>query len=140
MSLQYVWLLFFFSGQCHIEVAHQAVTIMVFAWISDKYQQRAAIIAIQTVVTIVGLLLTGFATSPGWRYAGESLMKSVLAPLLMRFFRHFSRQRRVWRLHSGYHRICKVPNKPARELDFDSQVHSRQTTSSPKPRGLRPQR
>ena len=47
---------------------------MVFAWISDKYQQRAATIAIQTVVTIVGLLLTGFATRPGWRYAGESLM------------------------------------------------------------------
>jgi len=54
-------------------VAFQAVTILLFAWVSDKYQQRAAIIAIQTVVTIVGLVLTGYATSPGWRYAGKPL-------------------------------------------------------------------
>jgi hypothetical protein len=46
---------------------------MLFAWVSDKYHQRAATIGIQTMVTIVGLVLTGFATSPGWRYAGTLL-------------------------------------------------------------------
>lgn len=49
---------------------NQAISIMIFAWISDRYQQRASLIAIQTVGTLVGLLITGFASSPGWRYAG----------------------------------------------------------------------
>jgi len=60
-----------FFGQNDIEAAYQAVTILLFSWVSDRYQQRAAIIAIQTVVTIVGLVLTGYATSPAWRYAGK---------------------------------------------------------------------
>jgi hypothetical protein len=46
---------------------------MFFAWVSDKYRQRAATIAIQTLVTIVGLTVTGYAASPSWRYAGELL-------------------------------------------------------------------
>jgi MFS family permease len=48
----------------------QAISIMVFAWISDRYQQRASVIAVQAIGTIVGLIITGFAPSPGWRYAG----------------------------------------------------------------------
>ncbi|KAF9553035.1 MFS general substrate transporter [Agrocybe pediades] len=47
-----------------------AVSIMFFAWLSDKYRQRAAVIAIQAVMTLVGLVLTGFVSIPGWRYAG----------------------------------------------------------------------
>ncbi|PPQ87485.1 hypothetical protein CVT25_008221 [Psilocybe cyanescens] len=38
-----------------------AISILFFAWISDKYRQRAAIIAFQAIVTIVGLVLTGYA-------------------------------------------------------------------------------
>ncbi len=48
----------------------QAISIMVFAWISDRYQQRASVIAVQAIGTLVGLIITGFAPSPGWRYAG----------------------------------------------------------------------
>ena len=44
---------------------------MFFAWISDKYRQRAAVIAVQAIITIVGLVLTGFARPAGWRYAGK---------------------------------------------------------------------
>ncbi|KAF9529667.1 major facilitator superfamily domain-containing protein [Crepidotus variabilis] len=47
-----------------------ALSIMAFAWISDKYRLRAASIAIQTVITIVGLCLTGFASNQNWRYVG----------------------------------------------------------------------
>ncbi|KAF8911501.1 major facilitator superfamily domain-containing protein [Gymnopilus junonius] len=52
------------------------VSIMFFSWISDKYRQRAAIIAVQTVMTMIGLFLTGFAPRPGWRYAGIFLSNS----------------------------------------------------------------
>lgn len=44
---------------------------MFFAWISDKYRQRAAVIAVQALMTLVGLLMTGFLRSPGGRYAGK---------------------------------------------------------------------
>ncbi|KDR75670.1 hypothetical protein GALMADRAFT_140293 [Galerina marginata CBS 339.88] len=47
-----------------------AISIMFFAWLSDKYHQRAAIMAIQTVITLIGLILTGFVPHAGWRYAG----------------------------------------------------------------------
>ncbi len=49
----------------------QAFSIMFFAWISDKYRQRAALIAVQALMTLVGLLMTGFLHSPGGRYAGR---------------------------------------------------------------------
>lgn len=47
-----------------------AVCIMFFAWLSDKYCQRALVIGIQTCITILGMSLTGFAAQPGWRYTG----------------------------------------------------------------------
>ncbi|KAF8161311.1 major facilitator superfamily domain-containing protein [Crassisporium funariophilum] len=47
-----------------------AVSVMFFAWISDKYRQRAAVIAVQAGITLLGLFLTGYAPQPGWRYAG----------------------------------------------------------------------
>lgn len=50
----------------------QAVCIMFFAWLSDKYCQRALVIGIQTGITILGMCLTGFAAQPGWRYLGTS--------------------------------------------------------------------
>ncbi|KNZ74905.1 hypothetical protein J132_05904 [Termitomyces sp. J132] len=46
------------------------VSILFFAWISDKLRLRALFLAIQTIMTLVGLVLTGFSTSPAWRYVG----------------------------------------------------------------------
>lgn len=43
---------------------------MVFAWLSDKFEKRAFFIAIQAIITIVGLLMTGYLTLGAWRYAG----------------------------------------------------------------------
>ena len=43
---------------------------MFFSWVSDKYRQRALVIAAQACITLVGLLLTGFAPQAAWRYAG----------------------------------------------------------------------
>ncbi|KAF8963681.1 major facilitator superfamily domain-containing protein [Flammula alnicola] len=47
-----------------------AISILIFAWISDKYRQRAAVIAIQATLTIVGLFMTGYSRNSGVRYAG----------------------------------------------------------------------
>ncbi|KAF8918208.1 major facilitator superfamily domain-containing protein, partial [Mucidula mucida] len=47
-----------------------ALSVLLFAWLSDKYQTRAAFLAVQTLMTIVGLALTGYVKAPGWRYAG----------------------------------------------------------------------
>ena len=44
---------------------------MFFAWVSDRYRQRAVVIAVQACITLVGLLLTGFARPAAWRYAGS---------------------------------------------------------------------
>lgn len=46
---------------------------MFFAWISDKYRKRAVFIAIQAIITLIGLVITGFAPVPGWRYFGASI-------------------------------------------------------------------
>ena len=46
---------------------------MVFAWISDKYHQRASVIALQAMITLVGVVLTGYAATAGWRYAGNTV-------------------------------------------------------------------
>ncbi|KAH9485504.1 MFS transporter prlL [Psilocybe cubensis] len=47
-----------------------ALSILLFAWVSDKYRQRAVLIAIQSVITIIGLVLTAYTKQAGWRYAG----------------------------------------------------------------------
>ena len=44
---------------------------MFFSWLSDRYRQRAAVIAVQACITLVGLLVTGFARPAAWRYAGS---------------------------------------------------------------------
>ncbi|KAG5718617.1 hypothetical protein E4T56_gene16579 [Termitomyces sp. T112] len=44
-----------------------------FAWISDRTRQRALIIAIQTMLTIVGLSVTAYSTNNGARYFGLCL-------------------------------------------------------------------
>lgn len=45
---------------------------MAFAWISDKTQKRAIFIAIQTVIIIIGLTLTGYSKIGNVRYFGKS--------------------------------------------------------------------
>ncbi|TFK23157.1 MFS general substrate transporter, partial [Coprinopsis marcescibilis] len=47
-----------------------AVSIVAFAKISDRHCSRALPIAVQTVITIIGLMLIAFSRRPGWRYAG----------------------------------------------------------------------
>jgi len=59
---------------------------MFFSWISDKYRQRAAILAVQVLITIIGLALTGFAASPGWRYAGDLLEFTLQRSLIDLFY------------------------------------------------------
>ena len=54
---------------------------MFFAWVSDRYRQRAAVIAVQACITLVGLLVTGFARPAAWRYAGLENFISVLVDL-----------------------------------------------------------
>lgn len=78
----------------------QAVSVMFFAWISDKHRHRALFIVIQTVITLVGLFITGFASSAGWRYAGMKIcfIASFLSHLLA--FRHFLEQCRFCRMYT----------------------------------------
>ncbi|ESK93153.1 high-affinity nicotinic acid transporter [Moniliophthora roreri MCA 2997] len=41
-----------------------------FSWISDKSKQRGLFLAIQTIITIIGAAITGFAEPNGVRYFG----------------------------------------------------------------------
>ena len=47
---------------------------MFFAWVSDRYRQRAIVIAVQACITLVGLLVTGYARPAAWRYAGSEIL------------------------------------------------------------------
>ncbi|KAJ8076727.1 hypothetical protein PM082_001150 [Marasmius tenuissimus] len=47
-----------------------AVIVFFFAWMSDKYHHRAAFLAIQTIMTIAGFLVTGYVHDSTWRYFG----------------------------------------------------------------------
>jgi glucose uptake protein GlcU len=49
----------------------QAIVCFAFAWISDRTKKRAIFIAIATVITLVGLVLTAYAKQNGVRYLGE---------------------------------------------------------------------
>jgi hypothetical protein len=48
------------------------VCALLFAWASDKTRLRAPFLAILTLVTIVGLVLTAFNHHPNVRYTGKS--------------------------------------------------------------------
>lgn len=60
-----------------------AVSILIFAWLSDRYHMRALFLAIQTLMTIIGLVLTAHINLPGWRYTGGS---DDLHPFLFHLF------------------------------------------------------
>ncbi|KAH6621950.1 major facilitator superfamily domain-containing protein [Boeremia exigua] len=49
------------------------ITAFGFAWIGDKYQLRAPIIAIQSVICLVGLMLVAYVENNGVRYFGVFL-------------------------------------------------------------------
>lgn len=64
-----------FEAQDHTYLVHdihvnQAISVFVFAWISDRMRMRAVFLAMQSVVTIVGLALAGYAGASGVRYFG----------------------------------------------------------------------
>ncbi|GAW00563.1 high-affinity nicotinic acid transporter [Lentinula edodes] len=47
-----------------------ALSVFVFAWLSDHFRSRAIFLAAQTILTLVGFAITGFVERPGWRYFG----------------------------------------------------------------------
>ncbi|KAG6850853.1 hypothetical protein H0H93_007471 [Arthromyces matolae] len=57
-------------------------SILFFAWISDKYRLRALFIAIQTIMTLVGLVLTGFSSSSAWRYIANKILMMDTHPMI----------------------------------------------------------
>ncbi len=72
---------------------------------------RALFIAIQALMTIIGLALTGYASPPGWRYTGESDDKSMrVVRLLISRYRNISGQRRLFGKYSrdSSIRMCLV--------------------------------
>lgn len=51
----------------------QAISCYFFAWIADKTRKRAVYLAIQNVITMAGIIATGYAPQPGVRYFGVFL-------------------------------------------------------------------
>lgn len=49
------------------------ITAFGFAWVGDKYSLRAPIIAIQSLICLVGLMIVAYATNGGVRYFGVFL-------------------------------------------------------------------
>lgn len=49
------------------------ITAMSFAWIGDKYRVRAPIIAAQSLLAIIGLMIVAYAENNGARYFGTFL-------------------------------------------------------------------
>lgn len=47
-----------------------AFSVMFFAWLSDRTRHRAGFIAVQAMMTIIGLLLTTYCINGSWRYGG----------------------------------------------------------------------
>ncbi|TEB33624.1 MFS general substrate transporter [Coprinellus micaceus] len=47
-----------------------AISCFFFAWLADKTKKRALWIAVQTLITITGLMVTGYAKANGVRYFG----------------------------------------------------------------------
>ncbi|KIK67517.1 hypothetical protein GYMLUDRAFT_156068, partial [Collybiopsis luxurians FD-317 M1] len=47
-----------------------ALSVFVFAWLSDHFRSRAPFLAVQTCLTLLGFIITGFVQHPGWRYFG----------------------------------------------------------------------
>lgn len=88
----------------------QALSIMFFAWISDKYRQRAMFIAIQTLITLIGLFLTGFSSSPAWRYTGTNPSISAKILQLILFYRLVLKQCRFRWMYTVNPSLCASLN------------------------------
>jgi MFS family permease len=48
-------------------------TAMGFAWVGDKYRVRAPVIATQSILAIIGLMIVAYSTNDGARYFGTFL-------------------------------------------------------------------
>jgi MFS family permease len=48
-------------------------TALAFAWVGDKYRVRAPVIAAQSLLSIIGLMIVAYATDNGARYFGTFL-------------------------------------------------------------------
>ena len=51
-------------------VVSAVISAFAFAWIGDKYHMRAPIIAMQSIISIVGLMITAYHHRVGVRYFG----------------------------------------------------------------------
>lgn len=81
---------------------------MFFAWLSDSYCQRALFIAIQAVLTLIGLLLTAYSPTATWRYIGAHDPKNPIGQQLTpAFLRHIFKQCGLRRVHSRYSCLCE---------------------------------
>ncbi|EMD86532.1 hypothetical protein COCC4DRAFT_167009 [Bipolaris maydis ATCC 48331] len=65
------------AGQANALAAPPSLAAMIgafaFAWLGDKYRVRAPIIAAQSIITIVGLMIVAYAENNGARYFGTFL-------------------------------------------------------------------
>lgn len=51
-------------------VCSAVISALSFAWLGDKYHVRAPIIAAQSTIVIIGLMITAYHSSNGVRYFG----------------------------------------------------------------------
>lgn len=62
------------AGQANALAAPPSLVAMIgafaFAWLGDKYRVRAPVIAAQSIITIVGLMIVAYAENNGARYFG----------------------------------------------------------------------
>lgn len=49
------------------------ITAFGFAWVGDKYNVRAPIIAVQSIICLIGLMLVAYVPTSGVRYFGVFL-------------------------------------------------------------------
>lgn len=83
----------------------KALCCWVCAYISDKTRRRALLIAIQTVFTIIGLVITAYAKPSGVRYFGMCLLTN-LTPSSQFITRSLRCKRRSFSLRSCCSCIC----------------------------------
>lgn len=90
----------------------QVISAMFFAWLSDKLRKRAIFIAAQSVITLIGLLITAYAPQSGWRYFGTLLTPLFLLLLDMGIdpdpdvHRHLLRSRWLCGMYPWYTGLC----------------------------------
>ena len=54
--------------------SQQAISCFFFAWLADKTKKRALWLFVQNIITMVGLMITGYGKHNGVRYFGLFLV------------------------------------------------------------------